>query len=189
MSDALSRLRVDVSHPSLGRSAASRARVLSAVREMLEEGAFHSSTVEEVADRAGVSRATLYQHFGTRLGLIDATCDLLAESRALAGGVSARPTRWRSSWRASWEFWASEERLLVALYGVVAVDPAARAFVERQRRDRYSEVRRVLAVNGREAGFAAFATLTSFETYLELRRNAGLSKRDVVATLQRLASA
>jgi hypothetical protein len=31
------------------------------------------------------------------------------------------------------------------------------------------------------------AALTSFETYLELRRHAGLSKKDVVAKLQRMA--
>jgi AcrR family transcriptional regulator len=185
MSDVLSRLHVVYATRPSGRSAASRARVLAAVREMLEEGVFHSSTVEEVADRARVSRATLYQHFGTRLGLIDATCDLMAESRALA---AVRETDDVGEFLALVvEFWASEERLLVALYGVVAVDPAARAFVERQRRDRYGEVRRVLGANGRDGDFAALAALSSFETYLELRRNARLSKRDVVATLQRLA--
>jgi hypothetical protein len=84
-------------------------------------------------------------------------------------------------------FWASEERLLAQLYGVVSVDPAAQAFVARQRRDRYREVKRVLDANGREDEFAAFAALTSFDTYRELRRNAGLSQRDLVATLGALA--
>jgi AcrR family transcriptional regulator len=158
---------------------------MQTVREMLEEGVFHASTVEEVADRAGVSRATLYQHFGSRLGLIDAVCDLMGENPRL---TAIRETDDVGEFLARVvEFWASEERLLGQLYGVVSVDPAAQAFVERQRRDRYGETRRVLAANGREDEFASFAALTSFDTYRELRRNAGLSKRDVVATLQRLA--
>src|SRR5437879_5298470 len=40
-----------------------RKRIIGAVRALLEEGTFHESTVEEVAARAGVARATLYQHF------------------------------------------------------------------------------------------------------------------------------
>src|SRR3954447_16747165 len=63
-----------VTRPSK-RSMASRARVIEAVRGLLEEGSFHATTVEEVADRAGVSRATLYGHFGSRLGLVDAMCE------------------------------------------------------------------------------------------------------------------
>jgi AcrR family transcriptional regulator len=56
------------------RSSASRDQILAAVRSLLEEGVFHETTVEEVAQRARVSRATLYGHFGSRLGLVDALC-------------------------------------------------------------------------------------------------------------------
>src|SRR5439155_158692 len=52
-----------------GRSAVTRERIKTAVRELLAEGTFHTSTVEHVADRAGISRATLYQHFRSRLEL------------------------------------------------------------------------------------------------------------------------
>jgi AcrR family transcriptional regulator len=151
---------------------------------MLEEGSFHHSTVEEVASRAGVSRATLYQHFGSRLGLVDAYCDVMGENPIL---VQIRQTDDLDLFvERAVEFWASEERALVQLYGAAAVDPAARDFVERQRRDRYGELRRVLGSAGKEA-FPELAALTSFETYLELRRNAGLAKKDVVRTLQRMA--
>jgi AcrR family transcriptional regulator len=184
----VSRLRVVYARRTTA-TATARSRVLATVREMLEEGVFHESTVEEVAARAGVSRATLYQHFGNRLGLIDAICDLMAENTALAAVREARDSD-EFIGRVV-EFWASEESMLVQIYGVSAVDPAARAFVERQRRDRYGEIRRILAVHGRNdrARFAAFAGLTSFATYVELRRGAGLSKRETAATLQRLAAA
>jgi len=84
------------------------------------------------------------------------------------------------------DFWAAEEPILVQLYGVAAVDPAARALVERQRRDRHGELTRVLkaaGIEGREA-FAALSLLTSFETFYELRRRVGLPKREVVRQLQ-----
>src|SRR5437764_15244233 len=59
-------------------TARTRARIVEAVRGLLTEGAFHEASVEDVAHRAGVSRATVYQHFGSRLELIDALCDSLA---------------------------------------------------------------------------------------------------------------
>src|SRR4051795_10093096 len=65
------------------RAEGTRAKIMAAVRELLEEGAFHESTVEEVADRAGISRATLYQHFRSRLDLVDAICDSFEVNPAL----------------------------------------------------------------------------------------------------------
>jgi len=160
---------------------------MTAVRGLLEEGTFHESTVEEVAARAGVSRASLYQHFGSRLGLVDAMCETFDANPAL---VAVRQTDDVDEFvELVVDFWAAEEKILVQLYGVAAVDPAAHALVERQRRDRHGELRRVLAaggVNGRNA-FAALSLLTSFETYRELRRSIGLPKREVVRLLQEAA--
>ena len=170
--------------PRSPRSDATRARIVTAVRDLLGEGTFHESTVEQVAARAGVSRATLYQHFGTRVGLVDAMCETFDRNPAL---VALRETEDVDELvERVVEFWAAEEPILVQLYGVAAVDPAARALVERQRRDRHGELTRVLeasGVEGREA-FAALSLLTSFETFYELRRRVGLSKRDVVLQLQ-----
>ena len=66
-----------------GRSDATRERIKAAVRELLAEGTFHTSTVEHVADRAGISRATLYQHFRSRLELVDAICENFDANPAL----------------------------------------------------------------------------------------------------------
>jgi AcrR family transcriptional regulator len=171
------------------RQTASRARVLAAVRELLEEGSFHTTTVEEVAERAGVARATLYQHFGSRLGLVDAACELMSGNPALARVRESQTVA--ALVERTVDFWAAEEPVLVQLYGAAAVDPAAAAVGARPRRDRYAEIKRVLAVEGRadESSFAALAAVTSFDTYRELRRGAGRSKAAVVRTLQRLAAA
>jgi hypothetical protein len=93
-------------------------------------------------------------------------------------------------------FWASESPVLVQLYGVVAVDPAAKGLVDRQRRDRRSELVRLadnLARSGRLApgvtkrdALVTLLLLTSFETYCELRE-AGLSDRQVATFLKRRA--
>jgi AcrR family transcriptional regulator len=168
------------------RSMASRARVIEAVRGLLEEGSFHATTVEEVADRAGVSRATLYGHFGSRLGLVDAMCETFDANPAL---VALRETDDLDLWiERVVDFWSAEEKVLVQLYGAAAVDPAARALVERQTRDRYSELRILLGKLGHDGeAFGGLAVLSSFETYLELRRRSARSKRDVVASLQHYA--
>jgi AcrR family transcriptional regulator len=164
-------------------SRGTREKIMGAVRELLADGRFHESTVEEVASLAGVSRATLYQHFGSRLGLVDALCDTFDENPAL---IAVRDTEDIAELIALVvDFWEAEEPVLRQLYGVAAVDPAARDLVERQRRDRHAELRRLLRANGRtdEHSFAAMSLLTSFETYVELRRVVGLSKRDVIRML------
>ena len=164
--------------PRKRQAPASRGRVMGAVRELLQEGAFHESTVEEVAARAGVSRATVYHQFGSRLGLVDAICDSLDSS-----DVKASPDVATLIERSA-DFWAREETLLSQLYDAAAVDPAAREFVERQTRDRYRHLPHW--VDG--PGLPILGLLTSFETYVELRRRAGLSHREVVGHLQRAAA-
>jgi AcrR family transcriptional regulator len=174
------------------------------VRELLREGAFHEATVEQVAARAGVSRATLYQHFGSRLGLVDAICETFDANPEL---VAVRETvrdpdigaALGRSIAHTVAFWASEEPVLEPLYGAAAVDPAARDLVARQRADRRAEFGYLLArledagrlrpeLSSAEA-LGVLLVLTSFETFQELRRLAGLEERDVIATLQGSAGA
>lgn len=149
-----------------------------AVRDLLREGAFHESTVEQVATRAGVSRATVYQQFGSRVGLVDAICDSL-DLAAVKSSPDVATLLKRTC-----DFWAQEETLLSQLYDAAAVDPAAREFVERQTRDRYAHLPHWVDA----ARVPVLGVLSSFETYVELRRRAGLSQRQVVATLQRAAA-
>ncbi|HEY0633679.1 MAG TPA: helix-turn-helix domain-containing protein [Thermoleophilaceae bacterium] len=179
------------------RSLDTRARIMSAVRELLAEGTFHESTVEQVADRAGVSRATLYQHFRSRLELVDEMCDsfdanpallALRESVTHADAAAALP----ETIAHTVVFWSSEDAILRQLYGVAAIDEAAADLVERQREDRRGEMSR-LARHLRKAGvmrddvserqaLALLMLLTSYESYRELR-HAGLSDRAAEATL------
>src|SRR4051812_5136459 len=65
------------------RSQQTREKIIAAVRELLAEGSFHEARVEEVVQRAGVSRATVYQHFRSRLEMIDAVCEIFGANPAL----------------------------------------------------------------------------------------------------------
>jgi AcrR family transcriptional regulator len=183
------------------RSLDTRARIMSAVRELLAEGTFHESTVEEVADRAGVSRATLYQHFRSRLELVDEMCDAFDANPALLAlrqsVVNEDPVAALSETIGhTVEFWASEDAILSQLYGVAAVDQAAADLVERQRRDRRGEMTRLVrhlrgegvlrdGVSDRDA-LTTLMLLTSYESYRELRL-AGVSKRAVASALLDIA--
>ncbi len=181
-----------------------RERIVAAVRELLEEGGFHEATVEEVAARAGVSRATLYQHFGSRLGLVDAICETFARSQELQS--LKRSAELPDPVRALDEviidcarFWARQEAVLAPLYGVASVDPAAAGLVERQRRDRrrvFGRLARRLHAGGllhrglgERRALGILLLLTSFDSFLELRRHAGLTERDVSRELRTAARA
>ncbi len=179
------------------RSDKTRERIIGAVRELLAEGAFHESTVEEVADRAGIARATLYQHFRSRLDLVDGICDTFAVNPALLAlrDVVELPdpeAALTETIANTVRFWSSEDPILSQLYGVAAIDPAAQDLVNRQRTDRRSELER-LARNLRSAGqlrsgvgerraLALLLVLTSYETFRELRE-AGLSNRELTKSL------
>ena len=185
------------------RAQGTRERILAAVRDLLAEAGFHESTVEQVAERAGVSRATLYQHFRSRVELVDAVCDMFTVNPAL---VELRQTVELPDPAAALaetlveavRFWASEDAVLAELYGVVAIDPAARDLVARQRADRRGEMQR-LAGNLRAAGalragmseqraLGLLMVLTSYETFRELRLH-GRDEAAIVAELQNTAAA
>ncbi|MGZ6707659.1 MAG: TetR/AcrR family transcriptional regulator [Solirubrobacteraceae bacterium] len=185
------------------RTQQTRERITAAVRELLAEGAFHESSVEQVADRAGLSRATLYQHFRSRTELVDAICDTFDVNPALQAlretvVLPDADAALAQTIAHSVAFWSSEDAVLAQLYGAVALDETARELVARQREDRRGELRRLqrtLAAAGRlrpgldaRDVLARLMVLTSYETYRELRL-AGLSVPNVKAALQQMAAA
>src|SRR5213083_2426740 len=178
-----------------GRSEATRERITGAVRELLAEGTFHTSTVEHVADRAGISRATLYQHFRSRLELVDAICETfdanpaLLELRQIVELPDAEAALDKTIANCI-RFWSSEDAVLHQLYGVAAIDPAAQSLD-----DRRGELERLvnhLHRNGRlrdrttARALNLLLVLTSYETFRELHE-AGLSDPKLKTTLQQTA--
>ena len=171
--------------PIRARGASTRQILLSAGRQLLGSG--RAISLEEVARAAGVSRLTVYYHFGSRRGLLEALLgdpDLAPPADGLAESVEA-----------SCAAWASDRDVLRALraHGVLDRD-LGQVIGEREerRRDRWRALASELLDEGRlEDGLSlasaadALVVLTGFEVYDALAGRR--SPRAVAALILRLA--
>jgi AcrR family transcriptional regulator len=73
------------------RSAHAHAKVLAATRKLLREGGLRAATVDSIAERSGVSKATIYKHWPTRTAVAaEAFGEAMAEATPLPDTGSAR---------------------------------------------------------------------------------------------------
>jgi AcrR family transcriptional regulator len=83
-----------IEHPRGGKGVrlprrARRAQLLSAALEVFVAQGYHAAAMDDIAERAGVSKPVLYQHFPGKLdlyvALLDQSCDQIisAAGRAL----------------------------------------------------------------------------------------------------------
>jgi AcrR family transcriptional regulator len=75
-----------------------RQQVLAAALDVFAGSGYHSASMDEIAERAGVSKPVLYQHFPGKLdlylALLDAGIDeLMAAARAALSGTTDNATR------------------------------------------------------------------------------------------------
>lgn len=70
--------RADMKSPSNGRSTDRRARALAAAIDLLLKQGFDNTSMDAVAERAGISKTTLYAHFHDKVGLFRAAFGQLA---------------------------------------------------------------------------------------------------------------
>ena len=152
-------------------------------------GGFAQATVTELADRAGVSRATVFSRFGSKLGVLEALAVRCSGESPDAGHPGGRghggPRRGRARHvAASAEHWERQGHILLTLKAVSELEPGAIALVDDQRRDQREGMERLARGLEREGRLgeltraqaaAALHMITSVESFMELRRNAGLS--------------
>lgn len=175
---------------------------MTAVRALLDEGTFHESTVGQIAERAGVSRATLYLHFRSRMALIDAVCETISENEEFIGMIAGLQAddpveALQRVVAGSVRFHTSEEGLHRHLYGLAEIDPAAAAFVARQTSDRRlgigGLIKRLRSAGRLKSGMrereaaSSLLLITSPRTFTELRQSAGLEPKEIEKLLLRLA--
>src|SRR5215207_10811502 len=96
--------------------AGGRARVVAAARELFAQRGFHRVSLDEVARRADVARATVYHQFGSKLGLLAAVVEDFerrAGLEALAELVDTAPVDrvLRAVVRAGCDYWATDPPL------------------------------------------------------------------------------
>lgn len=70
-----------------------RAQLLSAALEIFTASGYHSASMDEIADRASVSKPVLYQHFPSKLDLYLAVLDLHIDSLVFAIQKAIASTR------------------------------------------------------------------------------------------------
>jgi AcrR family transcriptional regulator len=171
-----------------------RRRVLDAARALLVESVSYTAfTVDAVAKRAGVARATVYYQFGSKTGLLEAMCDVLAQ----AGGmeqlrqafIEPDPQNALQVFvRTFAVFWDADRLAMRRLRALAPLDPdvgavlAARDGMRRQGLDTLIGRHGLAASESADDVARVLLVLTSFETFDAL---AGADRRcvDVVPTV------
>src|SRR5712691_11791286 len=135
-----------------GRGSAASARtvqrVLDAAAALVAEGAFHTATMDDLARRASVSRATVFTRFGSKLGVLEALslrCAGGPEMRALrkAQGVEDPVAAVDALLEAGCDLWEKEGDIMVQLKAIVVLEPNASAIIDAQRMDQHDGMQRL----------------------------------------------
>ncbi|MBO0802764.1 MAG: TetR/AcrR family transcriptional regulator [Nocardiopsaceae bacterium] len=177
-----------------GRRAAgverTRGAIVAAGRECLIADGYHRLGLEAVADRAQVTRVTIYRQFGSRLGLLEAIAeDLSARSGIVhamrqVAAASDAASAFRALVHELCRFWASDPGLLRRLVSLDAVDPDARDLIQRREDWTYRQVAatverlaaedRVLEPFDALTAAAVVSAVTSFQSCDEMARRTGI---------------
>jgi AcrR family transcriptional regulator len=186
------------------RGAGSVERVLEAAERLIREDAFHLATMDELAAAAGVSRATVFNRFGSKLGVLQALftrCMEGPEMEALGEALELEDplTALEAAIEASCAIWESSAYIHEQLQAIVVLEPDASALVDQQREEQRADLlalaRRLSRAGRLRPGLsetraaAALHLLTSLESFLWLRREYGLSLRQTHETIAELARA
>jgi AcrR family transcriptional regulator len=183
-------------------STKSVASVLDAAERLIRDGEFHSTTVEALAEKAGVSRATVFNRFGSKLGVLEALverCFTGPEMRAIKEAVELEDpvAALEAMIEPSCAIWEAKGFIVEQLYAIVVLEPGAAALIDEveaeQRFGLQGLTRRMARADqlrpglGEARAAATLHMLTSLECFLRLRRAYGLSLRQTRDTIAELA--
>jgi AcrR family transcriptional regulator len=155
-----------------------RQRVVEAARSLLRESSSYSRfTVDAVAERADVARATVYYQFESKTGVLQAVCDALALDGRIGevDAAFAEPDPMESIRiviRCFARFWDFDRTAMRRLRSLARLEPEVGAVIE-ARDDRRRGIFEVLVnrlgpdLVSPDAGdlVRVLTTLTSFETF------------------------
>jgi AcrR family transcriptional regulator len=119
---------------------ARRKQLLSAAQEVFVANGYHAAGMDDIAERAGVSKPVLYQHFPGKLelylALLDTHCDALVEKvRGAMSATTDNKDRVSGAMRAYYEFVDHEsEAFRLVFESDLRNDPQVRQRVERVER-------------------------------------------------------
>jgi AcrR family transcriptional regulator len=181
-----------------------RARIIAAASRLLAaRKGFSAFTVDAVASKAGVARMTVFNHFRSKRGLLEALFDDLSArsllNRLRAAFCRAEPREALDELIAAFGgFWSSERVVLRRIRGLMAIDPDFERGVH-ARDERRREALRVVvgrlterynqpSASRQDEVIDLLHALTSFETFDNLA-GPTRSPEEVVSLMCRLAHA
>jgi AcrR family transcriptional regulator len=159
-----------------------RRAIANAARSLFTERGYAATSIEVVADEAGVAARTVYAIFGTKKAILGAICEeWLAEAgivEAAAAGMKERDLRRRLSLvaQSSRRQWESERGVRAMLEGAAASDAEVARMLAGWKDDRARSLHAVVVgvegdlrseIDHQRAG-AIIRALTSAEVYVEL---------------------
>lgn len=165
-----------------------RLAILTAARKHLESSGMVELTMDALARESGITRQTVHNLFGTKIGVLEALFDQLAldagiermrivmqqnDPEALLSGFVEVFT----------DFWARDRLLIRRIHGIAAIDPEFGSAVEaRNRRRQMAATRIVERVSGEsdkdrlKEKIAALWALSSFEFFDAVAEGCGSTK-------------
>jgi AcrR family transcriptional regulator len=120
---------------------ARRKQLLNAAQDVFVAQGYHAAAMDDIAERAGVSKPVLYQHFQSKLelylALLDTHCDALASrTRAVMASTTDNKERVEAAIRAYFDLIDHEsEAFRLVFESDLRNEPSARERVERAERE------------------------------------------------------
>ena len=177
-----------------------RRAIANAARSLFTKRGYAATSIEVVADEAGVAARTVYAIFGTKKAILGAICEeWLAEAgivEAAAAGMKERDLRRRLALvaQSSRRQWESERGVRAMLEGAAASDAEVARMLAGWKDDRARSLHSVLVgvegdlrseIDHQRAG-ATIRALTSAEVYVELVAGEGWTPDEYELWLARL---
>lgn len=173
--------------------------MLDAADALVREERFHTATMDDLAERSGVSRATIFSRFGSKLGVLETLSSRCSGGPEIAAVYAALakddPVEALDALvGACCDLWEFQGHILLQLRAIVALEPEATQAIaaqEREQRQAVAELVGRLAAAGLlradvATAAAALHVITSLEAFARLRRSYGLELPQVVSTLTEL---
>ncbi len=131
--------RVDAARPRGGRLPRRERRVqlLDSALEVFAAQGYHAAAMDDIADRAGVSKPVLYQHFPGKLdlyiALLDSSCEAIIDNcRVALGSTQDNKQRVAATMDVYYEYVASDTGAFRLVFeSDLTNEPAVRELVER----------------------------------------------------------
>ena len=130
-----------------------RAQLLAAALEVFTSAGYHSAAMDEIADRAGVSKPVLYQHFPSKLDLYLAVLDIHIDSLVfeIQKAIASTPdnsNRVRATVVAYFNFIESEgEAFRLLVESDMSVEPAVRERLTRMTYDCAAAISAIISLD------------------------------------------